>query len=250
MLISTQVDAGRPINECRTYVNNAEQGALKAAPPAQACAKLQIDARSAKAERLIGNAQLKTAQAAQDARTDADEAARLLRAYELRRNAEDGETFAVDQLSSPGAIAGVCFRDDVEGDAILGDLRTPLAGYKPDAAWCCGSWVLVKADGLDQYRGALSKRTTASVRVPEGASGGSVLETYLPDGTPVNVILPRGARPGQQLDAPISYARDLSLDVAISAVPPTKCERRSKGVVGGSAARSTNLSISSGAPSR
>ena len=66
---------------------------------------------------------------------DADEAARLLRAYELRRNAEDGETFAVDQLSSPGAIAGVCFRDDVEGDAILGDLRTPLAGYKPDAAW-------------------------------------------------------------------------------------------------------------------
>ena len=215
-MISTQVDARRPIDECRTYVNAAEQGALRSAPPAQACAKLQIDARSAKAERLIGTAQLKTAQAAQDARTDADEAARLLRAYELRRNAEDGETFAVDQLSSPGAIAGVCFRDDVEGDSILGDLRTPLAGYKPDAAWCCGSWVLVKADGLDQYRGALSKRTTASVRVPEGASAGTVIEAHLPDGTPVNVILPKGARPGQQLDAPISYSRDLSLDVAIS----------------------------------
>ena len=31
---------------------------------------------------------------------------------------EDGETFAVDQLSSPGAIAGVCFRDDTNGDSI------------------------------------------------------------------------------------------------------------------------------------
>ena len=98
----------------------------------------------------------------------------------------------------------------------------------------------MKADGLDQYRGALSKGTTASVRVPDGASGRSVLETHLPDGTPVNVILPRGARPGQQLDAPISYPRDLSLAWPSVAVPPTKCERRSKGVVGGSAARSTN----------
>ena len=92
----------------------------------------------------------------------------------------------MDQLSSPGAIAGVCFRDDVEGDSILGDLRTPLAGYKPDAAWCCGSWVLVKADGWIRIE-ALSKRTTGvRVRVPEGASAGTVIEAYLPDGTPVN----------------------------------------------------------------
>ena len=123
LVASAAIDAVISTRIARSQTSRFSSGA----PPAQACAKLQIDARSAKAERLIGTAQLKTAQAAQDARTDADEAARLLRAYELRRNAEDGETFAVDQLSSPGAIAGVCFRDDVEGDAILGDLRTPLA---------------------------------------------------------------------------------------------------------------------------
>ena len=200
----------------RVHLQQCRAGRAESAPPAQACAKLQIDARSAKAERLIGTAQLKTAQAAQDARTDADEAARLAASLRVAKKCGGRRDVRRRPAEQSGAIAGVCFRDDVEGDAILGDLRTPLAGYKPDAAWCCGSWVLVKADGLDQYRGALSKRTTASVRVPDGASGGSVLETYLPDGTPVNVILPRGARPGQQLDAPISYARDLTLDVAIS----------------------------------
>ena len=45
---------GRSASAGRTS-NNAEQGALKAAPPAQPAPKLQIDARSAKAERLIGN---------------------------------------------------------------------------------------------------------------------------------------------------------------------------------------------------
>ena len=81
----------------------------------------------------------------------------------------------------------------------------------------------MKADGLDQHRGALSKRTTASVRVPDGASGGSVIEAHLPDGTPVNVISTEGraARPAARTRAG-SYSRDLTLGAAISAVPPTK----------------------------
>lgn len=212
----TAVEAERPLAECRTYVANTENGAMRSVPPARACAGLEVDPRSVKTERILRGAQTKTSQAAQDARSDADEAARLLRAYELQRNAENSETFAVDQVSSPGAVAGVCFRDDPHGDAVLGDLAQPLAGYKPDAAWCCGGWTLVRAEGLDEYRTALTKRSTAEVRVPPGAAAGSILETQLPDGTVVDAVLPRGAQPGLKLDAPIRYSRDLSLDVAVS----------------------------------
>ena len=153
--------------------STSRAGRASRAPPASA-PKLPIDARSAKAERLIGTAQLKT-DSSRAGRADRRGRGRV-DSFEPTSCVECGgsETFAVDQLSSLGAIAACA------SAMMLRAIHRPFL-LRPAHAKCpvpksrrapCSLRRLGPREGgrLDQYRGALSKRTPAFKRVPDGAS--------------------------------------------------------------------------------
>ena len=154
------VKARKALRACEMEVQVAEAGAVAAVAPARAAPRLAPDGRSARSEAAIKECVKVTTQCAKDARRDADEAARMLRAYSDLARAEARAPFGAEQIDSAASLIGVRFRDQQPLQPVPAGSAAapkPLAGFKPGAAWCCGAWTLRSATGVQAYCKAIGQ---------------------------------------------------------------------------------------------
>ena len=154
------------LEEVASKADEAEGGALLAAPVVMALKKEPCDERDGAVSKLKAAVAVTVAAHVRKARQDADAAKNAKLAYEdlLRAEAaaavvvEEPDTFAAEQVDGVAALVGVGAKDkktalaaDEAGAAIL----PPAAGYLDDARWACGEWEGDKGEGVEAYGAAL-----------------------------------------------------------------------------------------------